>query len=104
MTNNPAQLKNFLLGLSLSVIVIVSFFIGGLADRIFVIKPLDYITGKRTSLLDKIFSQRGSNLADATSVSTTTFSVADVAEQSAEAVVTISIKKTQKESRKIDVR
>ena len=96
MTNNPAQLKNFLLGLSLSVIVIVSFFIGGLADRVFVIKPLDYIIGKRTGLLDKIFSQRSGNLTDTTSVSTTTFSVADVAEQSAEAVVTISIKKTQK--------
>ncbi len=86
------QVKTFLLGLSVSILVLVSFFGGALADRVFGVRPLDYVIGRRTG-----------NLLPATSDSQQTFqgllnqagSVADVAELSGKSVVTVSIKKEQ---------
>ncbi len=93
------QTKYFLLGLAVSFLVLTSFFLGGLADRLFVIKPLDHIAQRstRTSLpateshipdlsqtsLGKMMQEGG-------------YSVADVAQKASESVVTISIKKQQR--------
>ncbi len=38
------NVKGFIIGLGISVLILISFFGGALADRIFVIKPLDAIT------------------------------------------------------------
>ena len=37
------NLRSFLLGTFLSILVLASFFFGAIADRIFVIKPLDAV-------------------------------------------------------------
>jgi len=81
------QLKSFLLGLSFSVLILVAFFAGALADRIFVIRPLDYIRQRGSA--DSTQSALGSLLSGGG------FSVADVAEKSSRSVVTISVKKPQ---------
>ena len=39
----PVVSRQFLLGLAVSIIILVSFFAGGLADRVFVIRPLDWL-------------------------------------------------------------
>jgi serine protease Do len=82
------QLKMFLFGLSLSGLILVSFFAGGLADRMFVIRPLDVVTGRRA--LSPGSSSPLSNLLNAGT------SVADIAEGASQSVVTISIKKQQR--------
>ncbi|HYD34625.1 MAG TPA: trypsin-like peptidase domain-containing protein [Vitreimonas sp.] len=89
------QVKTFLLGLSISVLVLTSFFIGALADRIFVIKPLDYLTGRRSvgSLAAKLESSAGQQLP---SLNSQTSTVADVSEAASPSVVTVSIKKSQR--------
>lgn len=93
------QTKYFLIGLSISFLVLFTFFLGGLADRVFVIKPLDYFTSRSTRIS---LSNSGSNL---TNYSGTTLrqmmqegehNVADVAQKASESVVTISIRTQQR--------
>jgi serine protease Do len=94
------QVKTFLLGLSISIILLVSFFAGALADRVFVIKPLDYLfdgqsarrvtqihnpqTSEDATLLGNLFSGNGD------------FGVADVAASASESVVTVSVKRERR--------
>lgn len=94
------QVKTFLLGLSVSIILLTSFFAGAIADRIFVIKPLDYLFDTQsTSRVSQIHSPRSgedstllgnlfSGLAD--------FGVADVAASASESVVTVSVKRERR--------
>ncbi len=86
-------LKAFAAGLGVSIIFLAGFFAGGLADRVFVIKPLDALTGKRSTQTDS-FSSRLGSLIDSR-VSPGGISVADVAEVASESVVTVSIKRNQ---------
>jgi S1-C subfamily serine protease len=96
--------KSFILGISISVLVLVSFFGGALADRIFVIKPLDVVVGRR-SLPVKLFAGSQANNEGKDTAGSRLSSlvrdgavndVADVAEVSSESVVTVSIKKQQR--------
>jgi S1-C subfamily serine protease len=89
-----ANSKNFLLGFSFALVFITAFFLGGLSDRVFVLKPLDYLTGKRTGLLSKL-TKPSANSLNSVIESTTAFSVPDIAEKASESVVTVSIKKKQ---------
>ncbi len=98
-TMNDKQLKSFLLGLLVSVLIILSFFIGGLADRVFVIRPLDKLApfSKRNSLSfpegqipDLSDTSLGQMMKDGS------YSVADVAQKASESVVTISIRTQQR--------
>jgi len=93
------QTKYFLIGLSISLIVIFSFFLGGLADRVFVLKPLDYFSSRsnRVSLSmsqDSLSSFQGTSLRQMMQEGEN--SVADVAQKASESVVTISIKTQQR--------
>jgi serine protease Do len=91
------QLKPFILGLSISVVALAIFFTGALADRIFVIKPLNYLIDR--SIINEIQGTESvrkessflGNLLNDESV----FSVADIAENASQSVVTVSIKKQQ---------
>ena len=91
------QVKTFFLGLSLSILILFSFFAGAIADRVFVIRPVDFLTGKLrfagaqnqlqtpengTSKLGTLVAQQAS--------------VADVAEIASESVVTVSIKRKER--------
>lgn len=91
MSLNP-QTKTFLLGLSISVLILVSFFGGALADRVFVVRPLDWLL-KGHSLAT--FPAR-LNTSSPESGSATTEVVADVSAVAADSVVTVSIKKQQR--------
>jgi S1-C subfamily serine protease len=96
------------LGLSISALVLVSFFGGALADRIFVIKPLDVVVGRK-GLPVKLFAglnnqnptneagaEQASKLSELVAKNGGSADVADVAEISSESVVTVSIKKQQR--------
>jgi len=92
-----SSLKPFLLGLSISLLVIISFLFGAMADRVFVIKPLDYLL-KRTSQVTSDFqpSEKNNSLLGEFINSGESLSVADVAEVASESVVTVSIKTQQR--------
>jgi S1-C subfamily serine protease len=87
------QLKTFALGLSVSALILVSFFGGALADRVFVIKPLDALVGRRSlGALPASTTNRDSTLAPLLTPGDT---VADVAEQASQSVVTVAIKRQE---------
>jgi serine protease Do len=86
----PVQYKTFLLGLSVSALILVSFFGGAIADRVFVIKPLDFLVPATGSRL-----QTSSNPKQSSPLSGDT-SVPDIAEATADSVVTISITQTRR--------
>lgn len=94
MSNNK-QLKSFLVGLLVSFFILLSFFIGALADRMFVLKPLDFIF-KRQSFLSSFLNKTEyppTNLGQM--MQQGSYNVADVVELASDSVVTVSIKKQQ---------
>lgn len=78
------NIKSFLLGLSLSIIVLVSALGGALADRLFGIKPLDFLAKRQTTGL-----RVGTTLQQR--VMTEESVVIDVVEKVSPSVVTVSI-------------
>lgn len=85
--------KGFILGLSLTALILVSFFGGALADRVFVIKPLDYLVDQTNLDLSRTNSQAPSQplvLGD-----TDAYWVAAIAEQASRSVITVSIQQVQ---------
>ncbi|MDQ3008097.1 MAG: trypsin-like peptidase domain-containing protein [bacterium] len=86
MTLTP-QTKTFLLGLAVSVLIITSFLGGAIADRVFVVRPLDYLLGQRTTPnLGSLSSNPGVNALPVGA------SIADVSEKASQSVVTVAIK------------
>ena len=88
-SSNP--IKPFLFGLAISVLVLASATGGALADRLFVIKPLDYIA-KRSSLP---LTSNQNNTITPLIPSSGGEPVVDIVDQTSPAVVTVSIKKQQ---------
>lgn len=107
-TANPmkeanSSLKSFLLGLSLSLFFVLAFFTGAIADRVFVIKPLDYFLSQfqtpRVGSSEMSFqpSQTENNSPLGQLLRTQpAASVADVSEVASQSVVTVSIKTQQR--------
>ncbi len=90
---NNKQTKAFLLGLSAAAIVIVSFFAGAIADRLFVIQPLDYFLKERAPQIQQYTqSQRSSLVLPKMGEQ----SIADIAQTASPSVVTISLHTTQR--------
>ena len=93
------QFKTYLVGLLVSVVVIASFFIGAIADRLFIIKPLNNFV-ERTSVADSngesrlTVSQNTSPLG--LMMQTGKTAVADIAEKASESAMTVSIKTQQR--------
>jgi len=86
------RIKGFLIGIFVGLIILISAAGGAVADRIFVIKPLDYLTRKAGSEL---------NLAERTETSRVVneeSAVIDVTEKVSPSVVTVSI---QTKSRRV---
>ena len=79
-------MRNFLVGLAISIIVIFSALGGALADRLFVFKPLDYLFGKK---VEPVGSANQKLVLNEENV------VIDVAEKVSPSVVTVAIKKDQ---------
>ncbi len=91
--NRLAGRKGFLIGAGLSVLVLASFFVGAWADRVFVVKPVDYFAARTAQVSDNpseftsplgTLLQGGGNLT-----------VADISEAASKSVVTVSIKTQQ---------
>lgn len=89
------QLKSFLVGLFVSVLVVASFFVGGLADRLFVIKPLDYVF-KRTPLSPVSSTESGSGVTKLGRITTNGYNIPDIAQRASESVMTVSIRTQQR--------
>lgn len=83
-------LKAFILGLFVSIIVLFSFLGGAIADRVFVIKPLDSFLKRRAIVGIPETSDPGS--ASVSNALNSNGSVSDIAEQASKSVVSISIK------------
>lgn len=88
MKSNSGKLKGFFLGLMLSVVILASAVGGALADRMFNIKPLDYLSQRSSSQnsfrVNDNFDNR--TLVNEESV------VIDVVQKTSKSVVTVSIK------------
>jgi serine protease Do len=78
------NLKGFIVGLAVSVVILASFFFGALSDRVFGIKPLDYVV-KRSGQIGIGTSNVDQKVLTEESV------VIDVAEKVSPSVVTVSI-------------
>lgn len=90
------QIKIFLLGCSVSILVLFVFFAGALADRIFVIKPLDYFADPRfTGYSNQIYQPELSNEGSAAVVASMTDLVPRIVEEASVSVVTVSVKRQQ---------
>ncbi|NCN82422.1 MAG: trypsin-like serine protease [Candidatus Pacebacteria bacterium] len=86
--------RSFLLGLAVSVVVLVSFFAGGLADRVFVIRPLDWLS-PRSGVSKNVAENTSSDLGQLIQMGNQ-LSVSDVVAAASQSVVTVSIKKQQR--------
>ena len=88
--------KTFLLGLAISFLILISFFGGAIADRVFVIKPLDFLIkpGSMGGLTTKLESSSGQRLPELPTVGG--YAVADIVDAASSSVVTVSIKKSQR--------
>ena len=89
------QLKPFIIGLAISIFFIFTFFIGALADRIFVIRPLDFIFKREQFLTAERQLKEYPQTSLGEMMQQGGYSIADVAEKASESVITVSIKKQQ---------
>ncbi len=92
------EIKSILIGLLTAVIVIVSFFVGGIADRLFVLKPINLILQSTDwqRMAGSEERQDFSHTSLGEMMASGFYNVADVAEKASESVVTVSIKKQQR--------
>ena len=95
-TEKQKMRKAFLSGLGVSLVILVAFFAGAIADRLFVIRPLDLLKQKSNSVsfLNSSGSSSRGDLIPGSSLPS--LWVADVAEESALSVVTVTLKKQQR--------
>lgn len=84
--------KAFLIGSSVSLLILTSAIGGALADRLFVIKPLDAITKRNSGFLQQITQQNSTSDTKPFIYSDQESAVIAVSEQSSKSVVTVSIK------------
>lgn len=84
MSRAKFNFKSFVIGLAISVVILASFSIGAIADRLFVIKPLDYIV-ERADIKDFRVGSIEQKILREESV------VIDVAEKVSPSVVTVSV-------------
>lgn len=90
--------KGFLIGATVSILVLVVFFAGGIADRVFVLKPIDWLL--RSSKLPLLSQTGGSQTTSApTILNSSEQSTVDIANKASESVVTISVKRQRAAAR-----
>lgn len=97
MPDTPTKqstIRGFYFGLAVSIIVLLSFFTGAIADRVFVIKPLDYLL-HRSAISPSLQSTTNQSKLGQMIQQNGFLSVPDVAEVASESVVTVSIKTQQ---------
>ena len=93
---STTQWRGFAVGTSISVLMIASFFMGAWADRVFVVRPVDYFAARTPGQVsdnpaDSQFSSKLGAL-----LNNGELTVADVAEVASDSVVTVAIKTQQR--------
>src|SRR5688572_78231 len=90
-----SSIKGFGFGLAVSFLILVSFFAGGLADRVFVLKPINLLTRsiERVPLLQAI-TPKAETPDTPTVLNADERSVVDIADKASESVVTVAIKRS----------
>ncbi len=97
------QVKTFFLGLSVSFLILFSFFAGAIADRVFVIKPVNFITGKLRFSGDlNQLQNRENEISKLGILLSQKISIPDVAEVASNSVVTVSIKRKERVIESLD--
>lgn len=96
LDEQKSTFRGFYFGLAVSVLVLLSFFTGAIADRVFVIKPLDHFFSRETG--PSLFQASPANESKLGQMirENTSLSVPDVAEVASESVVTVSIQTQQR--------
>jgi S1-C subfamily serine protease len=83
----------FLVGIAMTGVVALAFLLGGLSDRLFVLRPIDYLLQKTgLAAVRSNNAERQTHLGQVIQQSATTGSVADVVEVAGKSVVTVAIK------------
>lgn len=94
MSNQSRQLNSVVLAIIFSILILSVFFFGALADRLFVIKPLDALAPRNNQSHNLVQDQKTNPLRQLLE-SGSQVSVADVAEEASKSVVTVSVKRQQ---------
>ena len=89
------NLRSFLLGTFLSILVLASFFFGAIADRIFVIKPLDAVV-RRTGGGLEVASVKPDGTVSLPSAREWSVFGAEVVDRATPSVLTVSIRRQNK--------
>ena len=91
------SVKPFFYGLSVSILLLVGFFAGAIADRLFVVKPLDFLMERSTAqrAVNGQSSDQPSLLSRFTDESKS-ISIPDVASEASHSVVTLSARSQQR--------
>lgn len=89
-----SELKSFVLGLSISLLVLFSFFGGAIADRVFGVKPLDYVPGI-SRINSRPLTSENINSPSLGGILGSSESVPDVAERASRSVVTVAIRRQE---------
>lgn len=99
MTKNTSSVQSFFVGLGVSVVVLISFFSGALADRVFVIRPLDFIARRAAGTVSLPPNTQEPENTRLTELLAQGQTVPAIAQQASESVVTVSVKRQE---RKLD--
>ena len=88
-----SSFKGFLLGLGVSVVLVGSFFAGAIADRVFVLKPLDFIFDPSRKEAISTRQKTSDHSEPPTVLTADERSIVEVTDQASESVVTIAVKR-----------
>jgi serine protease Do len=89
------NLRSFLLGTFLSILVLASFFFGAIADRIFVIKPLDAVVRRTGGGLEVASVKPDGTVSLLPLPVNGQYSVAEVVDRATPSVLTVSIRRQE---------
>lgn len=102
MPDTFSQVRSLVNGIVISIIILAVFFFGALADRIFVIKPLDYLVARSggpsgSNFQLPVSDQEGNTNSPLRQImeSGGEVSVADVSEAASKSVVTVAVQRQQ---------
>lgn len=87
---------SFIWGFLTFCLIISSFFIGGLADRLFVLKPVDYLSKDLKKDLNLNNATSSANLNQAQILKPSEEQIINSSEKASKSVVTVAIKKKQR--------
>jgi S1-C subfamily serine protease len=93
--SKPSQLKSYFNGLIVAIIILAVFFFGALADRLFVIKPLDFIVARSGNLVAQTPITNVNSPLRELLESGRDVSVADISEVASQSVVTVAVERQQ---------